>query len=56
MDDPRLLLSHDDYEGAKYERAITPAQLEDDRTIDCWIYWYVGAATGRPVATGDWPR
>jgi gamma-glutamylcyclotransferase (GGCT)/AIG2-like uncharacterized protein YtfP len=56
VDDPGLLFSLDDYEGAEYERAITPAQLEDGRTIDCWIYWYVGPATGRPVASGDWPR
>jgi gamma-glutamylcyclotransferase (GGCT)/AIG2-like uncharacterized protein YtfP len=49
-----LLAALDDYEGLEYERAPVPATLDDGRSIDCWIYWYVGDATGRPIPSGDW--
>jgi gamma-glutamylcyclotransferase (GGCT)/AIG2-like uncharacterized protein YtfP len=45
--DDALLTSLDEYEGAEFERAIVPA-------IGCWIYWYIGRATGRLIASGDW--
>jgi gamma-glutamylcyclotransferase (GGCT)/AIG2-like uncharacterized protein YtfP len=55
LDDPgKLLAALDDYEGSEFERVIVPVHLDDGRSIDCWIYWYVGAAPGRLVASGDW--
>jgi gamma-glutamylcyclotransferase (GGCT)/AIG2-like uncharacterized protein YtfP len=45
--DDALLTALDEYEGAEFERAMAPA-------IGCWIYWYVGSATGRLIASGDW--
>jgi gamma-glutamylcyclotransferase (GGCT)/AIG2-like uncharacterized protein YtfP len=54
FEDRQLLSSLDDYEGSEFERAIISAQVEDGRTVDCWIYWYVGDATGRLIASGDW--
>jgi gamma-glutamylcyclotransferase (GGCT)/AIG2-like uncharacterized protein YtfP len=44
--DAELLAALDEYEGPEFERAIVPA-------IGCWIYWYIGAATGRLIASGD---
>src|SRR6202034_3489119 len=54
--DESLLAAMDKYEGAEYERAIVSANLDDGRAIDCWIYWYVGGAPGRLIASGDWTR
>jgi gamma-glutamylcyclotransferase (GGCT)/AIG2-like uncharacterized protein YtfP len=54
FDDAQLLPSLDDYEGSEYQRALTSAEMEAGRTIDCWIYWYVGPPTGRLMASGDW--
>jgi gamma-glutamylcyclotransferase (GGCT)/AIG2-like uncharacterized protein YtfP len=45
--DNALLTALDEYEGAEFERAMVPA-------IGCWIYWYVGSAPGRLIASGDW--
>jgi gamma-glutamylcyclotransferase (GGCT)/AIG2-like uncharacterized protein YtfP len=52
--DESLLAALDDYEGSEYERAVVSATLDDGRTIDCWIYWYVGTTPGRLIASGDW--
>jgi gamma-glutamylcyclotransferase (GGCT)/AIG2-like uncharacterized protein YtfP len=52
--DESLLAALDDYEGSEFERATVPATLDDGRSIDCWIYWYVGSAPGRLIASGDW--
>ena len=49
-----LLATLDEYEGPEYERAMVSASLEDRRSIECWIYWYVSATPGRPIASGDW--
>ena len=54
--DESLLAVLDDYEGPEFERAIVSAQIDDGRVFDCWIYWYVGAETGRLIASGDWFR
>ncbi len=54
FEDSKLLLLLDEYEGPEFERAVAAAELEDRRMIDCWIYWYVGAETGRPITSGDW--
>jgi gamma-glutamylcyclotransferase (GGCT)/AIG2-like uncharacterized protein YtfP len=54
FEDAYLLPSLDDYEGSEYQRALASAEMEDGRAIDCWIYWYVGPATGRLIASGDW--
>jgi len=45
-----LLTTLDEYEGPEFKREIVPTS----RDIDCWIYWYVGSAKGRPIASGDW--
>jgi gamma-glutamylcyclotransferase (GGCT)/AIG2-like uncharacterized protein YtfP len=47
--DNALLTALDEYEGAEFERAMAP-------TIGCWIYWYVGSAPGRLIASGDWSQ
>jgi pyruvate carboxylase len=52
--DESLLANLDEYEGSEYERAAVSAKLDDGRTIECWIYWYVGSDTGRVIASGDW--
>ena len=52
--DEALLAALDDYEGSEFERAIVSAQMDDGRALDCWIYWYVGPAEGRLIASGDW--
>jgi gamma-glutamylcyclotransferase (GGCT)/AIG2-like uncharacterized protein YtfP len=54
LEDPVLLPSLDDYEGAKYERAIAPAQMGNGLEVNCWIYWYVGSEPGRLITSGDW--
>ena len=54
LDDRQLLQLLDEYEGSEFSRAVVSVQTEDHGTIDCWIYWYVGPATGRPIASGDW--
>lgn len=48
---PVLLAELDRYEGPEYERAVIAAN-----GIDCWIYWYVGAESGRLIESGDWFR
>jgi gamma-glutamylcyclotransferase (GGCT)/AIG2-like uncharacterized protein YtfP len=45
-----LLAALDEYEGPEFERAIVPTS----RNIDCWVYWYVGSNSGRPIPSGDW--
>jgi gamma-glutamylcyclotransferase (GGCT)/AIG2-like uncharacterized protein YtfP len=45
-----LLATLDEYEGAEFQREITPTS----RNLDCWIYWYVGPAKGRLIESGDW--
>jgi gamma-glutamylcyclotransferase (GGCT)/AIG2-like uncharacterized protein YtfP len=55
LEDSQLLASLDEYEGSEFERASAPVRMEDG-TIDCWIYWYVGHATGSLIASGDWLR
>jgi gamma-glutamylcyclotransferase (GGCT)/AIG2-like uncharacterized protein YtfP len=52
--DESLLAALDEYEGSEFERAIMSANLDDGHTIECWIYWYVGSASGRLIASGDW--
>ena len=54
LDDLELLPVLDEYEGSEFIRATAPAQTLDRGTIDCWIYWYVGDATGRLIPSGDW--
>jgi gamma-glutamylcyclotransferase (GGCT)/AIG2-like uncharacterized protein YtfP len=55
LGEPGLLLAGlDEYEGAEFERAVVPANLDDGRIIDCWIYWYAGPAGGSPIVSGDW--
>ena len=54
MDNPRLLASLDEYEGPDFERATASAAHQEGSTINCWIYWYVGAAPGRLIESGDW--
>jgi gamma-glutamylcyclotransferase (GGCT)/AIG2-like uncharacterized protein YtfP len=54
--DDALLAALDEYEGSEFERVIVPVRLDDGRTIECWIYWYVGSATGRRIASGDWNK
>lgn len=57
FEDPQLLASLDEYEGAEFERAMVSVQLEDGAglgIVQCWIYWYVGAPAGRVIASGDW--
>ncbi len=44
-----VLEALDEYEGAEYERTAVVAA-----TLECWIYWYVGPAAGRLIASGDW--
>jgi gamma-glutamylcyclotransferase (GGCT)/AIG2-like uncharacterized protein YtfP len=53
IDEP-LLAALDEYEGPEFERAIVSAQMDDGRVTNCWIYWYVGTATGHLISTGDW--
>jgi gamma-glutamylcyclotransferase (GGCT)/AIG2-like uncharacterized protein YtfP len=40
----------DEYEGPEFERAM----VSTAGTIDCWIYWYIGDATGCLIPSGDW--
>jgi gamma-glutamylcyclotransferase (GGCT)/AIG2-like uncharacterized protein YtfP len=54
LEDPEVLSSLDEYEGAEYERAIMPVQMRNGLEVNCWIYWYVSAVTGRLIASGDW--
>jgi gamma-glutamylcyclotransferase (GGCT)/AIG2-like uncharacterized protein YtfP len=49
-----LLAALDEYEGSEFERALVRADLASGRALDCWIYWYVGPARGRLIASGDW--
>jgi gamma-glutamylcyclotransferase (GGCT)/AIG2-like uncharacterized protein YtfP len=44
-----VLAALDEYEGPEFERAMVTAG-----TLECWIYWYVGPAAGRLIASGDW--
>jgi gamma-glutamylcyclotransferase (GGCT)/AIG2-like uncharacterized protein YtfP len=44
-----VLEALDEYEGPEFERAMATAG-----TLECWIYWYVGPATGRLIPSGDW--
>jgi gamma-glutamylcyclotransferase (GGCT)/AIG2-like uncharacterized protein YtfP len=50
--DDALLTALDEYEGAEFERAMVSAT----EPLDCWIYWYVGSAPDRLIASGDWYR
>jgi gamma-glutamylcyclotransferase (GGCT)/AIG2-like uncharacterized protein YtfP len=50
VDDPELLTLLDEYEGPEYERAMVSVT----GIQECWIYWYVGAETGRLIVSGDW--
>jgi len=51
LEEPDAVLAIlDDYEGADFERAMV---MTDD-AVDCWIYWYVGPATGLLIVSGDW--
>jgi gamma-glutamylcyclotransferase (GGCT)/AIG2-like uncharacterized protein YtfP len=46
LDEPAAVLGAlDEYEGPEFERAILDT---------FWIYWYVGSAPGRLIASGDW--
>jgi gamma-glutamylcyclotransferase (GGCT)/AIG2-like uncharacterized protein YtfP len=55
LDEPaKLLAALDDYEGLEYERALVSATLDDGRSIECCIYWYVGSVPGEIIASGDW--
>jgi gamma-glutamylcyclotransferase (GGCT)/AIG2-like uncharacterized protein YtfP len=45
-----VLAALDEYEGPEFERAMAPTT----GTLDCWMYWYVGKAEGRLIASGDW--
>jgi gamma-glutamylcyclotransferase (GGCT)/AIG2-like uncharacterized protein YtfP len=50
LDAVELLAVLDEYEGPEFERArVSVTGLQE-----CWIYWYVGAETGRLIASGDW--
>ncbi len=44
-----VLAALDEYEGPEFERAVVTAG-----PLECWIYWYVGPAAGRLIASGDW--
>jgi len=50
LEDPEVLSSLDEYEGAEYERAM----VTTGGIVDCWIYWYVGSEPGRLITSGDW--
>jgi gamma-glutamylcyclotransferase (GGCT)/AIG2-like uncharacterized protein YtfP len=50
FDDPRLMPLLDEYEGTEFQRAIVSVT----GILECWIYWYVGAETGRLIPSGDW--
>jgi len=55
LDEPAILLATlDDYEGLEYERARVSATLDHGRSIECWIYWYVGDSAGPLIESGDW--
>ena len=54
VDDQNLLASLDEYEGSEFQRATVVAELEKGGAIDCWIYWYVGEASGSLISSGDW--
>lgn len=50
LDEPGAVLGAlDEYEGPEFKRAMVTAG-----TLECWIYWYVGPAAGRLIASGDW--
>ena len=50
--DSALLTALDEYEGTEFERAVVSAT----GPLECWIYWYVGSAPGRLIASGDWSQ
>jgi gamma-glutamylcyclotransferase (GGCT)/AIG2-like uncharacterized protein YtfP len=51
LEEPDAVLSAlDEYEGREYERAMVSTAGK----VECWIYWYIGDATGYPIASGDW--
>jgi gamma-glutamylcyclotransferase (GGCT)/AIG2-like uncharacterized protein YtfP len=50
FDDPEILPVLDEYEGMEFERGM----VTTSDTAECWIYWYVGPAKGRLIASGDW--
>jgi gamma-glutamylcyclotransferase (GGCT)/AIG2-like uncharacterized protein YtfP len=55
MDDPTGLLAVlDEYEGFDFERGISSVQLDEGRTIECWVYLYAGKTPGRLIESGDW--
>ena len=47
-----VLAALDEYEGPEFERAM----VSTAGTMECWIYWYIGDATGRLIVSGDWLR
>lgn len=49
-----MLAALDDYEGSGYARRITRVQLADGRSVDAFVYTYLGPTAGLPViASGD---
>ena len=53
LDDPQLMPMLDDYEGSEFERTIARVQT-GNTVLDCSLYWYVGPAPGRLIASGNW--
>ena len=50
LSDTEVLTLLDEYEGPEFERSrVSVAGIQE-----CWIYWYVGPATGRLIVSGDW--
>jgi gamma-glutamylcyclotransferase (GGCT)/AIG2-like uncharacterized protein YtfP len=45
-----VLAALDEYEGPEFERA----RVSTTGALECWIYWYIGNATGCPIVSGDW--
>jgi hypothetical protein len=53
VEGPQLLPLLDDYEGSEFERAMASVQT-GNTVLDCSLYWYIGPATGRLIASGNW--
>jgi len=49
-----VLAALDEYEGPDFERSPASATHHQGHAMNCWIYWYVGSAAGRLIASGDW--
>jgi gamma-glutamylcyclotransferase (GGCT)/AIG2-like uncharacterized protein YtfP len=55
MEDSAGLLSVlDEYEGSSFERAVSSVHTDSGKTIECWVYLYVGRTPGRLIESGDW--